>query len=252
MTNHTQPGDIGGAVAIVTGSGRNIGRAIALTLAEAGATVVVNTRRSGEAIHAVANDIRQAGGQALPYLADVTDPDQVEDLIQTTLREFGRLDILVNNVADRLDSPIHEMSLEDWHRILGSILDATFLCTRAAAPHLGLHGPGSIVNIGGVAGHTGLANRAAVSTAKAGIAGFTRAMAVELAPRNITVNCVSPGYVDTVRDGPLPSHFANNSVPAGRPGRPDEIAATVGFLCGPGARYISGQTIHVNGAWHSS
>ncbi len=241
--------ELDGAVAIVTGSARNIGRAIALQLAAAGAAVVVNARTSREAAEETAGRIEAAGGRAMVHLADVADPNQVEAMVEAAIDRFGRLDILVNNAALRRNAPVTEITYDDWREITASILDAAFLCVRASVPHLGKHGRGAIVNIGGVAGHAGVGGRAHVVAAKAGVAGLTKGLAAELAPQGITVNCVSPGYIGTERDH-IPPHFQERPVPLGRPGQPDEIAAMVRYLCGPNARYITGQTVHVNGGWY--
>ncbi len=241
-----------GAAAIVTGSAQNIGRAIALSLAAAGTSVVINARTSKDAAHGVAEEITKSGGKAIVHMADVTDPDQVAGLVDAAVTGFGRLDILVNNVAARIASPIVDTSFEDWRNVIAGTLDAAFLCTRAAVPHLAVHGQGAIVNIGGVSGHAGVANRSAVAAAKAGLAGMTGSLGIELAPQGITVNCVSPGYIDTHRDGHVPMHFQQKPVPAGRMGARDEVASMVRFLCGPEGRYVTGQTIHVAGGWHIS
>lgn len=243
---------LNGAGAIVTGSARNIGREIALSLAGAGASVVINARTSADAAQGVADEINNSGGNAIVHMADVTDPDQAAGLIEAAVAGFGRLDILVNNVAQRIAVPIVETSFEEWRNVIAGTLDAAFLCCKAAVPHLAVHGRGAIVNIGGVSGHAGVANRSAVAAAKAGLAGMTGSLGVELAPRGITVNCVSPGYIDTHRDGHVPAHFQQKPVPAGRMGAANEVASMVRFLCGPEGRYVTGQTIHVAGGWHIS
>jgi 3-oxoacyl-[acyl-carrier protein] reductase len=243
---------LGGRVALVTGAGRNIGRAIALALAAAGAAVVINGRRDRQAVDAVAAEIVAAGGQAIPVLADVADAGAVEGLVAAAVERFGRLDILINNAAVRPEKALEGMTLADWHAVLGVILDGAFLTVRAALPHLRASGAGAIVNIGGVSAHAGARQRAHVVTAKAGLIGLTRALAHELASDGITANCVVPGLIDTERDEnlPLPLHHQVNRTLLGRLGRPEEIAAAVCFLCGPGARYITGQTLHVNGGVH--
>jgi 3-oxoacyl-[acyl-carrier protein] reductase len=246
----TEQSGLTGTAAIVTGSAQNIGRAIALVLAEAGAAVLINARNSADAAQGVADEINQAGGKAIVHLADVSQPDQVDGMVEAAVASFGRLDILVNNVAARMAMPITETTYEDWRHVHSNTLDAAFLCCRAAVPHLARHGRGAIVNIGGVSGHAGVANRSAVAAAKAGLAGMTGSLAVELAPRGVTVNCVSPGYIDTHLPGHVPAHFAQKPVPAGRIGTKSEVAAMVGFLCGPDGRYVTGQTIHVAGGWH--
>ena len=241
--------ELDGAVAIVTGSAKNIGRAIALQLAAAGAAVVISAKQSREAAEATAGEITKRGGRALVHLADVTSPEQVEGLVAAAVEGFGRLDVLVNNAALRRNAPVTEISYEDWREVTASILDAAFLCVRASVPHLARGGRGAIVNIGGVAGHAGVGGRAHVVAAKAGVAGLTKGLAAELAPQKIVVNCVAPGYIHTERDH-IPPHFQERPVPLGRPGRPAEIAAIVRYLCGPSARYITGQVVHVNGGWY--
>ena len=239
--------------AIVTGSVRGIGRAIALAFAEAGATVVVNGRRSAGAAEEIAGEIEAAGGRARVHLADVSDPDQARGLVEDTVSAFGRLDILVNNVAHRIARPVAETSFEEWRDVQANTLDSAFLCIRQAVPHLIAGGGGSIVNIGGVSGHRGVKNRSAVAAAKAGLAGMTAALAVELAPHDINVNCVSPGSIDNYEaTGHVPAHFRENPIPMGRMGTVREIAAMVRHLCGPEGRYVAGQTIHVCGAWNVS
>ena len=240
-------------VAIVTGSVRGIGRATALAFAEAGASVVVNGRRSAEAAREIAGEVEEAGGRARVHLADVSDPGQAKGLIEETVEAFGRLDILVNNVAHRIAKPVVETSYEEWRDVQANTLDSAFLCIRHAVPHLIAGGGGSIVNIGGVSGHRGVKDRAAVAAAKAGLAGMTAALAVELAPHDINVNCVSPGSIDNYEaTGHVPAHFRENPIPMGRMGTVREIAAMVRHLCGPEGRYVAGQTIHVCGAWNVS
>jgi len=235
-----------GHVAIVTGSARNIGRAIAHALAEAGAALVVNARSSAAEAEAVVQEIRNRGGQAVAKIADVGQPEQAASLIDAAVQAFGRLDILVNNAAVRREIDFEQLDYEEWRAIIATILDGAYLCARAAAPYLSARG-GSIVNIGGLSSFTGAARRAHVIAAKAGLVGLTRALAHDLAPHHITVNCVAPGLIDTERRGPEPAHHAKHATLAGRRGTPEEIAAVVRFLCGPEARYITGQTLHANG-----
>jgi 3-oxoacyl-[acyl-carrier protein] reductase len=238
--------NLSGRVALVTGSGRNIGRAIALELAGAGAAVMVSARASAAEAEAVAAEIRGGGGRAAVKLADVADPASAAALIAATVEAFGRLDILVNNAAVRREVDFASLDYREWRDIIGTILDGAYLCSHAALPHLMASGSGAIINIGGLAAHTGASRRAHVIAAKAGLEGLTRALAHDLAPHGITVNTIAPGLVDTVRDK-LPSHHAAHQPLVGRLGKPGEIAALVHFLCGPDARYITGQTIHANG-----
>ena len=239
--------DLRGRVAIVTGSARNIGRAIARSLADAGAAVVINARSSAGEAEAVASEIRDAGGNAIAKIADVGSPDGAAALVAAAVERFGRLDILVNNAAVRREVDFDKLQYQEWREILATILDGAYLCAHAALPHLIAAGGGSIVNIGGLSSYTGAARRAHVIAAKAGLVGLTRALAHDLAPHGVTVNCVAPGLIDTARRGPEPAHHAKHTTLVGRRGTPEEIAAVVRFLCGPDARYITGQTLHANG-----
>lgn len=239
--------ELQGLVAVVTGSSRNIGRAIARSLADAGAAVVVNARSAGQDAAAVVGEIRRAGGRAEAHVADVGDPAAAPALVAAAVQHFGRLDILVNNASVRREMDFADLDYPEWRSIMATTLDGAYLCSRAALPHLIAAGGGSIVNIGGLSSHTGAPRRAHVVAAKAGLAGLTRALAHDLAPHKVTVNCVAPGLIDTSRTGPEPAHHHKLATPIGRKGAPEEIANLVRFLCGPGARYITGQTIHANG-----
>jgi 3-oxoacyl-[acyl-carrier protein] reductase len=241
--------ELAGRVAVVTGAGRNIGRAICLKLAAEGAAVVVNARANREEAQAVAGEIEAQGGRALAALADVSDAAAVARMMAAAAAQFGRIDILVNNAALRREQPLAEISFEDWRKILGVILDGAFHCVQAALPQLRASGSGAIVNIGGLSAHTGAKHRAHVVTAKAGLVGFTRALAHDLAADHVTVNCVAPGLIRTQRaaSAPQPFHHELHDTLAGNRGTVEDVAATVAFLCGPRARYITGQTFHVNG-----
>ena len=240
---------LAGRVALVTGSSRNIGRAIALTLARDGAAVMINARASSQAGNEVVQAIQAQGGRAAFHAADVSRPAEVLALVAATVAAFGSLDILVNNASVRRERPFADLDFAQWKEILGVTLDGAYLCAHAALPHLVASGRGAIVNIGGLSAHTGSAGRAHVVAAKAGLVGLTRALAHDLAPHRITVNCVAPGLINTAREapGPGPAHHATHAPLTGRRGEPEEVAAVVGFLCGPGARYVTGQTIHANG-----
>jgi 3-oxoacyl-[acyl-carrier protein] reductase len=239
-----------GRVAIVTGSARNIGRAIALDMARAGAAVVVNAQKSAAEAEATADAIRSAGGRAVVELADVTQPAGAQALVDAARKAFGRLDCLVNNAALRRETPFAELSFEEWRAVHAIILDGAFLMAKAVLPALKQSDCASIINIGGMSAHTGAVNRAHVVAAKSGLVGLTRALAHDLAADGITVNCVVPGMIDTKRGGSsaaAPAHHAQHMPPIGRRGKPEEIAALVRFLAGPQARYITGQSIHANG-----
>jgi 3-oxoacyl-[acyl-carrier protein] reductase len=241
--------ELAGRAAIVTGAGRNIGRAIALMLAEGGATVVVNARSNGAEAEAVVREIESFGGRAIPHIGDVADAKAVQAMAEAAMQKFGRIDVLVNNAALRREKSFAEMDYAAWREILDVTLDGAFHCVKACLPALRQSGAGTIVNIGGLSAHTGAANRAHVVTAKAGIVGFTRALAHDLASDGITVNCVVPGLIGTPRpkDKPEPAHHLTHGTITGEKGRPEDVAATVRFLCGPAARYVTGQAIHANG-----
>jgi 3-oxoacyl-[acyl-carrier protein] reductase len=239
--------ELAGRVALVTGSARNIGRAIALGLARGGAAVMVTARQSALEAEGVAEEIRRTDGQASSTIADVGDPAAAAGLIRATIERFGRLDILVNNASVRREVDFADLEYAEWREIMATTLDGAYLCSRAALPHLVASEAGAIVNIGGLSSHSGATRRAHVIAAKAGLVGLTRALAHDLGPHRITVNCVAPGLIDTARVGAEPAHHAGKVPPVGRKGTPEEIATLVRFLCGPDARYITGQTIHANG-----
>jgi len=204
----------------------------------------VNARNSTNEVQQVCSEVMGSGGQALPFLADVTDEAAVRRMVAATLERFGRLDILVNNAAVRTVEPLEAIDARRWREVTGVILDGAWFCARACLDALKKSEAGTIVNIGGLSAHTGAAGRPHVVAAKAGLVGLTRALAHDLAPHQITVNCVVPGLIETVRSSPSANHKES---PLGRRGKPEEVAAAVRFLAGPGARYITGQTLHVSG-----
>jgi 3-oxoacyl-[acyl-carrier protein] reductase len=241
--------ELTGKVALVTGGSRNIGRAIALALAEAGAAVAINAKSSTAEAEAVVQEIVTAGGRAQAILADVADEAEIARLVAATVERFGGIDILVNNAALRHEAPIDAMDFAAWRATLALILDGAFLCVKACLPHLRKSASASIVNIGGMTASTGAKLRSHVVAAKAGLEGLTRALALELAADGITVNCVAPGLIDTVRGKSAGSadHHAGRVYPLGRRAPMAEVAAMVRHLCGAQARFITGQVIHVNG-----
>lgn len=245
-----QGDELAGKVALVTGGARNIGRAIARSLASGGASVMVNANTSREAAQETVDMITAAGGKADLFMADVTDPDAVARMVAHTVQQFGRIDILINNAAIRSETPFAQTSLAEWRSVLSTVLDGAFICTQAALPHLISAGGGAVVNIGGLTGHKGALHRSHVVTAKGGLASMTKALALDLAEHQITVNCVVPGTIATQRGLPgapeRPGH-RNAVPPIGRRGSSEEIAAMVRMLCGPDALYVTGQSIHVNG-----
>lgn len=242
--------ELDGKVALVTGAAQNIGRAICLALAEGGARILVNTRQSLDLARQTVELVKSAGGAAMLAPADITDPAAVERMVADGVAAYGGIDILVNNAGVRKEAPLTEVSFEEWRRIVGIMLDGSFLCTKACVPHMRARGAGSIVTIGGMTGHSGAKERVHVVTAKAGLAGFTKAIALELAEFGITANCVVPGMIATDRGlhSPVnPKHHAGRAMPLARKGKPEEVAALVRYLCGPHARYVTGQSWHVNG-----
>ena len=242
--------ELKGLGAIVTGSTGNLGSATAKALAQAGAKVLINGRTSEKKGVEIVEQIENAGGTALSLMADVTDEISVKRMIETAATEFGRLDILVNNVGPANKGPVTGIPYEDWRNIMAQKLDSAFLTIKHAVPYLAKGGRGAIINVGASSAHTGNPQRSVDVAAKMGLAGLTGSLAVELAPQNITVNCVAPGRFH--KSGTeVSEHFANG-IPAGREGDPVEFAETIRFLVGPHSRYTSGQTLHINGAWYVS
>lgn len=241
--------ELSGRVALVTGAGRNIGRAMAKALAAGGAAIIVNVRSNRDEAAQVVREIERDGGKAIAGVADVGDEKAVFAMVADAARELGRIDYLINNASLRQERAFEEMSFTEWRDVLGVTLDGAFHCAKACLPHLKASGAGAIVNIGGLSAHTGSKHRAHVTAAKLGLVGFTRGLAYDLAQDQVTVNLVAPGTIDTARrsDVAQPAHHLINNTLTGTRGAPDDVAAMVRFLCGPGARYITGQTIHVNG-----
>src|SRR5712691_12868359 len=243
-------GKLDGKVALVTGSGRNIGRATVLKLAAEGAHVVVNSRTNQGEADAVALEVRAGGGKALSLLADVSKKEQVDTMVSRALAEFGRIDILINNAAIRPHKPFTEMTLEDWEEVRGVVLDGAFYCTRGVIESMVKNQYGRILFFTGEGAFQGAAKRGHVSAAKMGLVGLARSLANEFASQNIRVNVVCPGSIDTSRANP--QWYAGRApdtkgIPLGRQGTSDEIAATCLFLVTDDSGFITGQTIHANG-----
>jgi NAD(P)-dependent dehydrogenase (short-subunit alcohol dehydrogenase family) len=243
-------GKLDGKVALVTGSGRNIGRATVLKLAAEGAHVVVNARTNEAEAAAVAREVQALGVKAITVVADVGKKDQVEAMAARALSEFGRVDILINNAAIRPHKPFTELTQQDWEGVRGVVLDGALYLTRALIEPMVQNKYGRILFFTGEGAFIGGSGRAHVSAAKMGLVGFARGLASEFAPHNIRVNVVSPGSIDTQRANPewyqgrLPS---SSGIPLGRQGKVDELAATCLFLVSDDGGFITGQTIHVNG-----
>jgi 3-oxoacyl-[acyl-carrier protein] reductase len=237
----------GAPVAIVTGAGRNIGRAIALGLAAGGADVAVVVRTNRAEAQRVADEIRSRGRRALVGVADVRNSESMARIAAETRDTLGPPTVLVNNAAVRKEEQFLEISGAEWREVTSIILDGAFVCTQEVLPDMLEAGWGRIVMIAGLTGQTGASHRAHVVAAKAGLIGLTKALALEYAPHNITVNAVSPGMIDTTRAGGVLKHYSERRVPVGRLGRPEDVAATVSYLVSEEAAFVTGQTLNVNG-----
>lgn len=237
-----------GQVAIITGSVRRLGKAMALALARDGAAIVINARSSQAEAEKTAAEVRAAGGgKVLVQIADVTDEAAVSKMVDTVVAAFGKVDILINNAAVRAETHFTEMTYQQWRDITSVILDGAFFCARAVLPHMVRNKYGRIINMGGVSTHLGAPpGRVHVSVGKAGLIGMTRALAGEFALQGITVNCVSPGKIGGERSA-TSGRGLQTPVPVGHDGAPEDVAAMVRLLCQPATGYITGQTIHVSG-----
>jgi 3-oxoacyl-[acyl-carrier protein] reductase len=239
-----------GKVAIITGAGRGIGRAIAERLASEGADVVI-CDIDKEAAERTAEEIRSKYSvKAIAISADVANEGDVNSMVEETIKNFGRVDFLINNAGITRDSLLLRMSEEEWDKVIAVDLKSVFLCTRAVIRHMMRQRFGRIVNISSVIGLRGNVGQANYASAKAGIIGFTKSAARELAGRNITVNAVAPGYIQTEMTERLPQEVKEEmlkQVPLGRPGQPEDVAGVVAFLCSEDASYITGEIIRVDG-----
>lgn len=237
-------------VAVVTGASRGIGRAVALALAQAGAKVVINYAGNAAAAREVEEKITAMGGEALVVQADVAQLESVEDLVKQATEHFGRIDILVNNAGITRDNLLMRMKEEDWDAVINTNLKGIFNCTKTIARVMMKQRSGKIINMSSVVGITGNAGQANYAAAKAGVIGFTKSMAKELASRGITVNAVAPGFIATDMTAVLSDQIKEElagRVPLGRLGSAEEVASAVLFLASDAATYITGQTLHVDG-----
>ena len=237
-----------GKVAIVTGASRGIGRATALALAAEGATVVVNYASSQEAADRVVAEVEALGSSAIALPADVSKADQVDGLINAVMEKWGQVDVLVNNAGITRDTLLLRMKPEDWQAVIDLNLTGVFLCTRAVSKIMLKQRSGRIVNITSVAGQMGNPGQANYSAAKAGVIGFTKTVAKELATRGITVNAVAPGFITTDMTADVKADSILQFIPLGRYGKPEEVAGLIRFLAAdPAAAYITGQVMNVDG-----
>ena len=239
--------ELAGKVALITGAARNIGRATALALAAGGAAVAINTRTSKDDAEKVAQEIRAAGGQADVYVADIANAGAVKAMTDGILKRFGRIDILVLNASVRSEKPFLELTYDEWRLPLGITLDGAFYCAQACLPSMLKNGGGAIITLGGMQSLSGAKHRVNGSVAKHGLVGMTRALAREFGDRGVRANCIAPGTMNTTRAAGRSARPAPTNIPLGRYGEAEEIASAVRFLAGPGASFLTGQTIQVNG-----
>ncbi|MEW6307790.1 MAG: 3-oxoacyl-[acyl-carrier-protein] reductase [Bacillota bacterium] len=235
-------------VALVTGASRGIGRAVAEALARAGAHVAVNYRSDATGAAEVAATVESLGRRSLVVQADVADPAAVQAMVDGTVEALGGIDILVNNAGVIRDGLLVRMRPEDWDRVIAIDLTGAYLCARAAARHMLRKRFGRIINVSSVVAVTGNPGQANYCAAKAGLLGLTKALALELASRQVTVNAVAPGFIDTEMTAALGlAGQVAARVPLGRVGTPEDVAQAIVFLASPGAEYITGQTLLVDG-----
>jgi 3-oxoacyl-[acyl-carrier protein] reductase len=245
-------GRLDGRISLVTGASRGIGRAIALGLAGEGATVFAGARDEAK-LAEVVRDCEAAGGKAVALSLDVADRASVDAALAKILEAHGRLDHLVNNAGITRDNLLLRMKKEEWDQVIATNLTGTYLCTQAVLKPMLKQRSGRIVNVTSVVGLTGNAGQANYAASKAGIIGFTKAVAREVASRSITVNAVAPGFIDTDMTAAMTDKAKESltaSIPLGRVGRPEDIAAAVAFLVSDAAAYITGQVLGVDGGFH--
>jgi len=241
---------LNGKKAIVTGASRGIGRAIAISLAESGADVLVNYTNDTEAAEKVCNDIEKLGRQAIAHRANVADSEQASSMIQLAVKQLGRVDILVNNAGITRDNLVAVLRDEDWDSVLSINLKGAFNCVRAVTRPMLKAKWGRIINISSIIAYTGNVGQANYAASKGGLIAFTKSVAQELGSRKITVNAIAPGYIETDMTQSLPEAFREkilSRISLGRLGRPEEIGSVAVFLASDAASYITGQTVIVDG-----
>jgi 3-oxoacyl-[acyl-carrier protein] reductase len=238
---------LNGKVVFITGGAKNLGRAMAIEYAKKGVNVAINARKSSEDLELTLNTISSIGGKSLAYIGDITNRLEVDKMVDKIQGDFGRIDILINNAVIHATQPFLELDYRDWNQTLAVTLDGSFHCTQAVVPVMIKGGGGSIINMGGMFGHLPVPNRSPSSAAKAGLAGLTRALALEFAKYNINVNYLAPGPANTQRDPTKPFQFDLSKIPFGRFTEASEIVNMIMLLTGKEGRFITGQSIHVNG-----
>lgn len=239
-----------GKIAIVTGGSRGIGRAIALELGQRGATVVVNYNQSADAAEAVIAEIKAAGGDGMSFQCDVSDADQVAAMFKDVTKTYGQLDILVNNAGVTRDNVIMMLKPDDFDTVINTNLRSAWLCSKAASRTMMKQRNGRIINISSVVGIAGNGGQTNYAASKAGLLGLTKSLAKEIAPRNVTVNAVAPGFIGTDMTSDLSEDIketAISHIPLGRMGAPEDVAKAVAFLASEDAAYITGQVLVVDG-----
>jgi 3-oxoacyl-[acyl-carrier protein] reductase len=242
--------DLSGKVALVTGGSRGIGRAIALALAEGGADILLNYARSDKQADEVKQQIEAMGRKCVTVRADVSKFEQAQNLGKAVVNHFGKLDILINNAGVNRDRTLRRMTPEQWNEVIQTNLNSVFNCTKAVIETMIAQGSGVIISISSIIGEMGNIGQANYAATKAGIIGFTKTMAKELAGNNIRVNAVAPGFIETDMLGTVPEDIRKQilaQIPLGRFGTPEEIALSVLYLCSPAASWITGITLRING-----
>lgn len=238
-------------VAVVTGSSRGIGRAIAIELAAEGANVVVNYTKNAEAAEEVAKIIIEKGREAIVVQADVSKPEDVDKLRDETIKKFGKVDILVNNAGINKDSRFAKMDFDTWNIVISTHLGGAFLCTKAFIEQMAERGDGRVINISSIVGQKGNFGQANYAAAKAGLIGFTKTLAIEYAKKNVTVNAIAPGFIDTDMVRGIPEEVMKDKIlpliPLGRIGKSEEVARACVYLASADGAWITGSVLSING-----